>query len=104
MLGRFRLIRCRLSDPRLRAVVLLLLLFVALALAWHLVGMADHGDGMMGACVALLVAVGLVFMLREPLLLAIAPPPDLVQGLLSGLGLPGPTGRSPPTEGTVLLM
>jgi hypothetical protein len=84
MLGRLRLVRYRPSDPWLR-VVLILLLFVAVALAWHLVGMADHSDGMMmGACLALLVAVGL--------------------SLLPALGVPGPTGRSPPEGGTVLLM
>jgi len=104
MLVRAGLVRHRLSDPRLQAVVLFLLLFVALALAWHLVGMADHSDRMMGACVALLVAVGLVILLGDPLVLPIGLPPEVGQSPLPAVGVPGPTGRSPPREGAVLLM
>jgi hypothetical protein len=104
MLPRSRLIRRAVSDPLLRVLVLFLLLFVALALAWHLVGMADHTDGMTGACVALLVAVGLVFLLADPLVLPIGLPPEAGQSPLPAVGVPGPTGRSPPQEGTVLLM
>jgi hypothetical protein len=104
MLGRSRLLRRAVSDPQLRVIVLFLLLFVALALAWHLVGMADHSTGMMGACVALLVVIGLVFVPTEPLLPPTALPLELGQSPVPALGLPGPTGRSPPRQGTVLLM
>jgi hypothetical protein len=64
-----RLARDVLRRAPLQAAVLLLFLFVALALTWHLVGMADHSDGMMGACVALLVVAGLILLLGEPLVL-----------------------------------
>jgi hypothetical protein len=104
MLGRPRLIRRAVSDPRLWVLVLFVLLLVAVALAWHLVGMADHSDGMGGACVALLVVVGLVFLLGVPVFLPIPLPSGLVPGLIPAVGLPGPTGRSPPRQGTVLLM
>ena len=103
MLHRPRLLRLAVSDPRLRVVVLLLLLFVALALAWHLVGMADHSEQMMGACLALLV-VGLVLLFREPPSLPISLPPGLLHGPILASSRPGPTGRSPPEQGTVLLM
>jgi hypothetical protein len=105
MIRRSRLVRQVVRDPRLRVVVLLLLLFVAVALAWHLVGMADHSTEMMGACVALLVVAGLVFLLRESLLLPITLSlPEFGHIPAPALGLLGPTGRSPPEEGTVLLM
>jgi CHASE2 domain-containing sensor protein len=102
MLGRSLLVRHSLSDRRLRVVLLLILLFVAVALSWHLVGMADHRPGMMGACVALLVVAGLVFLLGEPLLLPLIPP-EVGQRPLPAVDVPSPTGRSPPREGTVLL-
>jgi hypothetical protein len=104
MLGRSRLVWYRLNDPRLQVVLVLLLLFVALALAWHLVGMADHSTGMMGACFALLVAIGLLILSGEPFVLPIGLPPDHGESPLTALRLPGPTGRSPPEEGTILLM
>jgi hypothetical protein len=103
MLGRSRLIRQAVSDPRLRVLVLFLLLFVAVALAWHLVGMADHSDGMMGACVALLVVVGLAVLFGEGLVLMVPLPPVVVTRPMPACGVLGPTGRSPPEEGTVLL-
>jgi hypothetical protein len=104
MFPRSRLVRRAASDPKLRVAIVFLLLFVALALAWHLVGMADHSTGMMGACIALLVVVGLVLLLREPLLVPAALPLAPMQSPMPALVLPGPTGRSPPQEGTVLLM
>jgi hypothetical protein len=104
MPSRSRLIRRAVSDPRLQAIVLFVLVFVALAIAWHLVGMADHSDGMMGACLALLMVAGLTFLLGEPLVLPILLPPGRVHSLILAVGILGPTGRSPPEEGTVLLM
>jgi hypothetical protein len=104
MLGRSRLLRRAVSDPQLRVIVLFLLLFVAVALAWHLVGMADHSTGMLGACVALLVVIGLVFFLPTEPLLPQPLPLELGESPWPALGLPGPTGRSPPRQGTVLLM
>ncbi|HSL66626.1 MAG TPA: hypothetical protein VK977_00510 [Actinomycetota bacterium] len=87
----------------MRALVLFLLLFVAAALAWHLAGMADHSDGMMGACVALLVAVGLAVLFGEGLVLAVPLLPDVVTWPIPACRGTGPTGRSPPEGGTVLL-
>jgi hypothetical protein len=104
MLNRSGLIRRAVNEPRLRVLVLFVLLLVAVALAWHLVGMADHSNGMMRACLALLVVVGLVLLLVEPAILPILLPPGPVHGLMLALGRPCPTGRSPPAEGTVLLM
>ncbi len=99
------LIHARVRDPRLRlllVVLLLLVVFVMLALAWHLVGMADRGMMMLGACVATLAAVVLLLggtgrkdsirPFRATALRIVARPPDV---LLSG--------RHPPDEGTVLL-
>lgn len=103
MLGRSRLITRLESDPRLWAVLLFLLFLVAVALAWHLVGMADHSDGMMGACVALLVVVGLAVLFGEGLTLAVPLSPDVVTRVMPACRVPGPTGRSPPEEGTALL-
>jgi hypothetical protein len=66
--------------------------------------MADHSDGMMGACVALLVAAGLVLLSGNLLVLPIGLTQEPEQSPLPAVGVPVPTGRSPPREGTVLLM
>jgi hypothetical protein len=81
-------------------VLVVLLLLVALALALHLVGMADHTTMMVGAYVVLLAAAALLLEPRERFM----PIPFLIE---EGAAL-GPTrfvlarGRYPPDEGTVL--
>jgi hypothetical protein len=66
--------------------------------------MGDHSDRMMGACLALLMVAGLTFLLGEPLVLPIPLPSGRVHSLIVAVGILGPTERSPPEEGTVLLM
>lgn len=98
-------VRRWLADPRVRVVVLFVLLLMAVALAWHLVGMADHSVGMGmigGACLALIV-VGLIVLFRPAVLLPVALP--AVPALpLPPRRLPPRFGRNPPREGVVLLM
>src|SRR6266545_3517031 len=56
--------RLSLRDPRTRAILLLILILLLGALTLHLVGMADQGMGMaIGACLAILVAIGLLVVL-----------------------------------------
>lgn len=88
-------------DPRVRALLILLVIIVALALAWHLVGMADHAPGKMAA--------GCLMLLTLAVLVAVEPASwtslVLAQGGLVRQPAPGPwcrLGRDPPPEGSVL--
>jgi hypothetical protein len=94
------------ADPRIRVLVLLVVFLAALALAWHLIGMADHsaGMGMLGSCLAVL-ALGLLVLFMPPLRGPIALP----EMSRAASWLPRPPlrprfGRHPPEEGVVLLM
>lgn len=94
-------LRRPLADPRIRAIATLVLLLVVLALAWHLVGMADHSVGMIGgACFALLAAALLV---RITTGTSALPMVRLALPFLSTTA-PLPIGRDPPREGGVLRM
>lgn len=96
-----RELRKSLADPRIRAIGALVLLLVVLALAWHLVGMADHSVGMIGcACLALL-ATALVACITPDT--SVLPMVRLAVRLLS-MTAPLPVGRDPPWEGDVLRM
>jgi hypothetical protein len=54
-------VRRSFQDRRVRALLILLVIIVALALAWHLVGMADHSSGeMVAGCMTLLTLAVLV--------------------------------------------
>ena len=89
------------QDRRVRALLILLVIVVALALAWHLVGMADHSSGKMAAGCLMLLALA-VLVAVEPTSwtsLVVAqdglvrqPAPDLWCQL----------GRDPPSDGSVL--
>ncbi len=91
-----------------RAPILLLavcVLFVALALVLHQVGMDRHeGMGMLGACLALL-ATALVVLLPEASRLRVQPPIDRSHLPRPASVLLGrPRSRPPPEdEGTVVL-
>lgn len=94
--------RSKLADPRVRIVVLLVLILLLGALTGHAIGMADHPMGMaIGACIAVLAAIGLLIM--PPL--ALRP----VGWVRSSSPLPSGTqpmadraSRPPPRDGTVL--
>jgi len=87
-------------SPRLRVVLVVLLLLAALSLALHLVGMADHATMMVGAYVVLLAASALLLQPRVEFM----PIPVWIE---EGAAV-GPTpfvlarGRYPPDERTVL--
>jgi len=92
-------VRRSFQDPRVRAL-LILVIIVALALAWHLVGMADHSGKMAAGCLMLLALAVLVAVEPTswtPLVLAQdglvhQPAPDLWCQL----------ARDPPWDGSVL--
>ena len=90
-----------LADPRVRAIACLVLLLVVFALAWHLVGMAAHFPGMVGgACLALLAAGLLVFVITGTSALPIVP----FRVPLASPSAPRAMGRDPPPNGDVLRM
>lgn len=97
-------VRRLVASPRVRLIVVLLLVLVALALTWHLVGMAAHPGMLGGACLAL-TAIGLVVVLFGPI--GWVPAPLFVEAAAvspaSTLHLPR-LGRAPPGRGIVLLM
>jgi hypothetical protein len=90
------------ADPRVRIVVLLVLVLLLGALTGHAIGMADHQMGMaIGACIAVLAAIGLLVL--PPLALRPAgwvwsssPPPSGTQPSVAR------ASRPPPRDGTVL--
>src|SRR5512134_3102569 len=93
----------RLRDPRLRIVFTVLLLLLTLGLAWHAVGIGTHaGMEMAGACLAVLVALGLV--LRPPDIHLVTETPSDRRPQLRPMPLPRPPsrGRHPPRDCTVL--
>ena len=88
-------------DPRVRALLILLVIVVALALAWHLVGMADHSPGKMAA--------GCLMLLALAVLIAVQPTswtsPVVAQDGVARQAAPRlwcRLGRDPPSDGTVL--
>lgn len=90
-----------LQDPRARTVVVVLLLLLTLGLAWHAVGMGGHGGmEMLGACLAVLVALGLV--LSPPQAVIAGEPQQRRPPRLLPLVAQPSGGRHPPQEGTVL--
>lgn len=98
-------VRRLVASPRVRLIVVLLLVLVALALTWHLVGMAAHSPGMLGGACLALTAIGLVVVLFGPI--GWVPAPLFVEAAAvspaSTLHLPR-LGRAPPGRGIVLLM
>lgn len=92
-----------LRNPRTRALILILLLFVVFALAWHVVGAADNAMAMLGACSLALAVAGLL--LRPPgngRWHLGAPEVPFRAALRVRIG-PFRAGRHPPQEGTLLL-
>ena len=94
-------VRRSFQDRRVRALLILLVIIVALALAWHLVGMADHSSGKM--------ATGCLMLLALAVLVAVEPTSwtSLVvaqDGLVrrSAPDLWCQLGRDPPSDGSVL--
>ncbi len=91
-------------DPRVRVVLLVLVLLLSVGLAWHLVGPAMH-EGMqaLGLCLAVLALVVGVGPVprggRAPLTPVPATEPSATA---SGWWLPPPVGRHPPDLGDVL--
>ncbi len=88
-----RLIR----DPRIRFLVLLVVVLLGLALAWHLAG--EHAAAL-GACVAVLGAL-MVWALPGPSVRPLVPADAQVTTPIPASRIPSP-GRHPPDEGTVL--
>jgi hypothetical protein len=88
-------------DPRVRALLILLVIIVALALAWHLVGMADHSPGKMAAgCLMLLTFAVLLAAERTSWMSPVSAQGAFVRQPAPGLRCQ--LGRDPPSEGSVL--
>lgn len=94
-------LRRAVGDPRLRVLIVLLLLLLAFALGWHLVGMGDH-TMMLGACLAVVAILGLFALLRPRRLVLSIPATAAALPAQPALELPLHGGRHPPDEGTVL--
>jgi len=74
-------------------------LALALLLSWHLVGMGIHGMAMMlGLCLVVLVAAGVLF-IPGGLVLPIGPPATLAPLETPPCDRVEPLGRHPPDEG-----
>jgi len=91
--------RRAIRDPRLRLVLLLVVVALALLLSWHLVAAGIHGMAMMlGLCVAFIaVAVALVTPGRPVIAVASVSPAPTTDRLRRERIQP--TGRHPPDEG-----
>jgi hypothetical protein len=86
-----------LRDPRIRLLVVALIVILMLALSWHLVAMGLHGTAMMlGLCVSILAAVVLL-LLGRAVWLPLPAPLERPRGLRVE-----PLGRHPPDEGVLL--
>jgi hypothetical protein len=90
-----------LRDPRIRLLVVALIVILMLALSWHLVAMGLHGTAMMlGLCVSILAAVVLLLpggLLGRAVWLPLPAPLQRPRGLRVE-----PLGRHPPDEGVLL--
>jgi hypothetical protein len=96
-------IRGPLTGRRARLIFLFVLFLVVVALAWHLVGMAEHSMAMLGgACLAVL-AMGLLIV-SSPAARPCGPTPAIARTSRTPRPLPPRFGRHPPDEGVVLLM
>lgn len=85
-------------DPRLRLVLLLVVVAVVLLLSWHLVAAGIHGMAMMlGLCVAFLAIAAVLLIPSRPVMaLASVSPAPIDRRRIDRIE---PVGRHPPDEG-----
>lgn len=88
-----------LRDPRARILVAAAVLVLAVLLSWHLVAMGIHGMAMMlGLCLAIPVAAGVLLFPGRPVL-ELGPSSPLAPIEPSKVRRIEPIGRHPPDDG-----
>lgn len=99
--GSLGAVRIGSGRSRIPAALLLVVAVLCLALAMHVAVMGDHVMSMLGACLAVLVAIVLTIRIPSASSLRLVWSGEpAIRGIASG-GSP-PRGRYPPDEGTVL--
>ncbi|MEX2556082.1 MAG: hypothetical protein WEB06_10655 [Actinomycetota bacterium] len=89
------------GRSRIPAALLLVVAVLCLALAMHAAAMGDHVMSMLGACLAVLVAIVLTLWIPvASSLRLVGPDRPTIRWIAPGAS--PPRGRYPPDEGTVL--